>query len=199
LLDVIFDDDPADKVHAPIGQPVFTSQITPDELMQAYKEAYAVRWPHATYKTLKEIFTALKLEGIEVSERRKKKATMVAQAAAWLDGSMVVMPEHLGCLAHVLWNDHQEQPAKCARIVAKYANPAKPAIRQHRREAERIVETIDPYNGRAVQDACDKLEEIINELNKLVRPDLTDELIKEIDNSMVNMRAMLLKGRRAVR
>jgi MoxR-like ATPase len=61
--------------------------------------------------------------GIRPGDRRQRKSTRVAKAAAYLDGSGVVKPAHLECLGNVLWEDPIEHPAKCKEIVSRISNP----------------------------------------------------------------------------
>ena len=195
LLDVVFDDEPA-RTRAPIGKPEFAHKITPEELLQAHNEARAVTWTRPAYATFKQIFTELKAEGVVVSDRRKKKAEGVVQAAAWLAGSPVVHADHLAPLAYVLWDDHHEQPKKCAKIVAKHANPARIAVKQHRKEVDRLFESVDVRNIVSVQETCEKLDEIMVKLDNLKRVDMTADLVNEIEGRMSILRAKSLMPRR---
>ena len=103
--------------------PKLSTSITPAEVDQAHADAMALPWSKDGQEALETILRELAKEGIQPGDRRQFKAVACAQAFAWLNGAERVEPEHLEILAHVLWDDPQEQPEKVARVIARIANP----------------------------------------------------------------------------
>jgi hypothetical protein len=66
----------------------------------------------------------------------------VAKAAAWLDGADAVLPCHLEPLAHVLWDEPSEQPAKCAEVVGRIANPVGAEVNRILADADGVLATL---------------------------------------------------------
>ncbi len=64
---------------------------------------------------------------------------LAAQAYAWLCGAERVEPEHLEVLQHVLWDSPEEQPLKCAQVIARIANPPGMRIAGLLMEAEEVL------------------------------------------------------------
>ena len=88
------------------------------------------------------------------------KAVKVARAFAWLSGAEAVQPDHLEILAAVLWDDPQEQPATCARVIAKVANPVGMRVNSALIEAEQILAGCDVRKLDQAAKAAAQLAEI---------------------------------------
>lgn len=141
-----------------------STTLTPAELDAASCEADSLAWSPAAKEALEQIVQDLAKEGIRPSDRRQRKSVSAAQAFAWLAGALEVLPEHLEILAHVLWDDPQEQPDKAAQIVARIANPAGMKINSLLVECEAILAATDPKNLAQATLALTKLREIGNQL-----------------------------------
>src|SRR5262249_27627236 len=113
------------------------------------------------------ILRELGREGIQPGDRRQFKAVGAAQAFAYLNGSEQVEAEHLEVLASVLWDDPIEQPEKCARVVAKIANPVGMKVNGLLLEAEQILSSTDITNLAQAAAATTKLAEIEKTLASL--------------------------------
>ena len=83
-----------------------------------------------------------------------------AKAWAYLAGADRVEPSHLEVLRHVLWDDPDGQPAVCARVIAKVADP--PAMRAAGllAEAEEVMAGADPRDLTSAATAAAKLAEV---------------------------------------
>ena len=91
-------------------------------------------------------------------------AVAAARASAWLHGAERVEPERLEVLASVLWDDPQEQPAVCAKVIARVANPVGMRVNQLLLEAEQILAGADVRNLAEAAKAAAKLAEIDKQL-----------------------------------
>lgn len=109
------------------------------DLNAAHAAAMALPFSDAAKGTLANIFGELAAAGIRPSDRRCRKSTTVARAAAYLDGAASVESQHLECLGDVLWDDPAEQPQKCAEIVSKISNPVGARLNELIREVDEIV------------------------------------------------------------
>jgi len=78
-----------------------------------------------------------------------------------------VQPEHLALGQHLLWEDPQEQPQTCARVIARIANPASMRLNQLLLECEQIVNETDVKNLAQAATAAAKLGEIDRQLATL--------------------------------
>jgi MoxR-like ATPase len=123
-------------------EPKFSSHITLEEIDQAHAEAMQLPLSPEAKKALWQILEELDREGICPGDRRIKQSVPAVRAAAYLAGSQVVKPEHLEVLAHVLWIDPTEQPAKCQKIVSRIANPTGAKIMDLLGQVESIVEKV---------------------------------------------------------
>lgn len=151
-----------------------SERITPEEIDEARREASALTYSAEGREALLRILRELAKEGIRPSDRRKRKAAQIAKAAAWLDGSAEVRPEHLEILAFVLWDDPQEQPRKAAQIVGRIANPAAVRVAELSSEAEAIVGSIDVHDLSSTSTALAKLAEIDKQLGAIGTDRATD-------------------------
>lgn len=121
-------------------QPIYSCTISPQELHKAHEEALELPWEDDAKKALWAILEELSREKINPSDRRIKKSVGIARASAYLWGAQKVQPEHLEVLMHVLWDDPEEQPDKCERIVAKIANPLGAVVLELQSQAQDIEE-----------------------------------------------------------
>lgn len=142
-------------------RPAFKAKLTPADIEKAHEEAMALPVSDAAKKALWSILEELGKEGINPSDRRIYKSIGAARAYAYLCGAEEVRPEHLEILAHVLWDDPEEQPRKCAAVVAKVANPTGHQINSLLAQAEDVV-----AKNRA-EEAVPKLQAIIGRLGAI--------------------------------
>ena len=147
--------------------PKLSTSITPAEVDLAHADAMALPWSEDGREALEAILHDLSREGIRPGDRRQYKAVACAQAYAWLDGAERVGPGHLEVLAHVLWDDPQEQPLKVAQAIARIANPVGMRVNQLLLECEQIVSSADIRNLAQAATATAKLGEIARQLGTL--------------------------------
>lgn len=146
-------------------RPTFASTITPAEIDQAHAEAMALPWTDRAREAFEKIVDELAKEGIQPGDRRQFKSVGACQAYAYLAGATQVETDHLEILAHTLWDDPAEQPEKCAKVVARVANPTGMAINDCLMRAEGILSAATDNLSRA--EAVKKLEAVVKELERL--------------------------------
>ena len=147
--------------------PTLTTTITPIEVEAAHFEAMSLPWSADATDAMETVIRELAKEGVQPGDRRQVKAVSAARAYAWLHGAEQVEPEHLEVLASVLWDDPVEQPAKCAQVIAKVANPAGMRVNQFLLEVEQILAGADVRDLTAAAKAAAKLAEIDRQLSTL--------------------------------
>src|SRR5262245_61928944 len=147
--------------------PSLSTSVTPAEIDRADEEACALPWSVEAKEALEAILRELAKEGVVPGDRRQFKAVKVARAFAWLCGTSRVEPEHLEVLQHVLWDDPQEQPLKCAQVIARIANPAGMRVNQLLLECEQVLAATDVRNLAQAATATAKLQEIDKQLGAL--------------------------------
>jgi MoxR-like ATPase len=147
--------------------PRLSASITPAEIDQAHADALALPWTGEAKQALEAILRELAKEGIQPGDRRQFKSVAAAQAFAYLCGAGRVEPEHLEVLAHTLWEDPEEQPAKAAGVVARVANPAGLQVNSLLVEVEQVLAATDPRNLAQAASAASKLQEIHKKLGAL--------------------------------
>ena len=140
--------------------PTLSTSITPVEVEAAHFEAMSLPWSAEASEALETVIRELAREGVQPGDRRQVKAVAAARASAWLHGAEQVEPEHLEVLASVLWDDPQEQPAVCARVIAKVANPVGMRVNQLLLEVEQILAGADVRNLAEAAKAAAKLTEV---------------------------------------
>ncbi len=168
--------------------PKFTSTITVAELDQATRESKSLPFPTAAVDAYKAILQTLAGEGIIPSDRRQGKAISVVRAYAYIKGHTQVEVGDLEVLAHVLWDDPQEQPAKVAQVVGKIANPVGQIVNSLLLEIEQITLGLNPKNPAQLIPAIGKLREIGDKLNVLAggaRLDKAKTHLKNTVNSLL--------------
>ena len=84
--------------------------VTLEELCAAQAEAAALPIEPSVHASLADLREQLVGAGVSISDRRLIQCEAVLRAAAWLEGDPEVGPEHLACLAHVLWMRPPEIP-----------------------------------------------------------------------------------------
>lgn len=147
--------------------PRLSTTITPAEIEQAHEDALRLPWTDQSREMFETILRELAREGVQPGDRRQYKSVAACQAFAYVTGGDRVEPEHLEVLAHVLWDDPQEQPEKVAQVVAKIANPTGMRINQLLLECEQILAATDVRQLAQAASATAKLSEIDKKLAAL--------------------------------
>lgn len=147
--------------------PKLSTEINAEELAWASSEAARLPWSADGMEAMREILRQLASEGIVPGDRRQVKAVKVARAFAWLSGADEVKPDHLEILAAVLWDDPAEQPAKCAQVVAKVANPVGMQVSSLLVEAEGILAAVNVSRLDEAAKAAAQLGEIDRKLGAI--------------------------------
>jgi len=140
--------------------PRLSTRVTPAEIHEANRRANSLPWTDAAKQALEAILRELAKEGVRPGDRRQFKGVKAARAFAWLEGAERVEPEHLSVLQHVLWDAPEEQPAKCAKVIAKIANPVGMRVHQLLSECEQILASCEVKNLAQAATAAAKLGEI---------------------------------------
>src|SRR5262249_34842319 len=140
--------------------PKLSARITPEEVLHARDRAQLLPWSREGKEAMHAVLRELAKEGVRPSDRRQHKAVRAARAYAWLSGAEEVRPEHLEVLAHVLWDDPQEQPQVCARVIARVANPAGMRVNGLLLECEQVLAATNPRDLAQAATAAAKLGEI---------------------------------------
>lgn len=148
-------------------RPTFSTSITPAEIDTAHDEAMALPWTDKAREAFETIIERLAKEGIQPGDRRQFKSVAACQAFAYLCGASSVETDHLEILAHTLWDDPAEQPAKVAKIVVEVAAPLGMRVNGLLMQAEEIMATCDPRNVKSNAESVTKLQRIVAELNGL--------------------------------
>jgi MoxR-like ATPase len=147
--------------------PKLSTSITPAEVDRAHSDAMALPWTDEAKQALETVLRELAREGIQPGDRRQFKSVGAAQAFAYLCGADRVEPEHLEVLAHTLWEDPEEQPAKAAGVVARVANPAGMQVNSLLVEVEQVLAATDARNLAQAAGAAGKLQEVHKKLGGL--------------------------------
>lgn len=173
----------------------FSVSLTPAEILQARADAMQLPFTANAKDVLKNILVRLQGEGIKVGDRRMRWSVSVAKANAYLQGAQAVEPEHLEALAHVLWSEPVEQPAKAAALILKLANPAAAQITKYLGEAQDIVGSIakDADTGTIVAQAK-KLNEIKSKLEGLKDSDRKTVALEFINEHAKELQRQVLGG-----
>ena len=165
-------------------------KITLEELDTATKVVERYEMTKEARESFRTIIENLHAEGIFPGDRRMRKAVKAAKAYAFICQDVEVETKHLDILAHVLWNDPEEQPKKAARIIGVIANPTGTKITQLQEEMEDVVAKNTP------QEAVPKLKHIQAQLADLpMNPRKADAL--EYVADMIKDRYDAVIGRRS--
>ena len=140
--------------------PRLSTSITPEEIHKARADAMSLPWGNEAKQALEVILKELSKEGIQPGDRRQHKSVSAAQAFAYLNGAGEVECEHLEILASVLWDSPEEQPEKCASVIARIANPVGMKVNSMLMECEQILAGCDVRNLGQAATATAKLGEI---------------------------------------
>jgi MoxR-like ATPase len=143
------------------------AQITLAEWDTACKEVLRVELPQRVVEELLRLRTALKADGLVLSDRRWIALTRVLKAAAWLDDAPAVEFDHLSVLKYGLWN----KPEDRARIVAVLQTVDRSVVAQ---AIEIVDEALKAYANRptdaaAYQSALPQLADKVTEAGKRVQ------------------------------
>ncbi|MBU6430642.1 MAG: hypothetical protein KGR26_16610 [Cyanobacteria bacterium REEB65] len=149
------------------GVVTLSDSITAAEVDAAADAAKVLPWTDSAKDCLRTILRELAKEGVMPGDRRKFKAVGAARAYAYLTGSDRVRDEHLEVLAHVLWDDPQEQPAIAGKTIARIANPTGMKVNQFLMECEQILAATDTKNLAQATTATAKLQEIRKQLGDM--------------------------------
>lgn len=141
--------------------PQLSTTVTIKELETAKNRSEKIQFTEEAGDAFFKLYDELTKDGIQPGDRRLKQSVKAAQAYAYLEGADEVRPEHLQILEHILWTEPMEQPARCAKIVSKLANPILSQINDLRTQAESVFAKSTPT------DAVPKLQEIQKEILKL--------------------------------
>jgi MoxR-like ATPase len=152
-------------------KPVFPTKITIPEIEEAREFVKGFKFTHAAQEGFNRVIELLSQEGIKPGDRRQYKAIGACKAYAFLCGAgssdalsgPEVELEHLEILAHILWDDPNEQPKKCARIISKIANPVGSQVLDIIAQAQEIL----AKNTGA--DATNKLKDLKDRLKTTAR------------------------------
>ena len=147
--------------------PALSSAITAEEVDAAHAAARALPWSEDAVEAAELILRELAREGVQPGDRRQYKSVVAAQAYAFLCGADEVRTQHLEVLATVLWDDPVEQPEKCAKVVARIANPTGMRVNQLLLECEKILAATEVRNLGQAAAASTKLQEIEKQLGSL--------------------------------
>ncbi|UQA57116.1 AAA family ATPase [Polyangium aurulentum] len=143
------------------------AQITLAEWEAAAKEAQRVELPQRVVEEMLRLRTALKADGLVLSDRRWIALTRVLKAAAWLDDAQAVELDHLLVLKYGLWN----KPEDRARVVAVLQTVDRSVVAQ---AIDVVDEALKAYANRptdlaAYQAALPGLADKVTEAGKRVQ------------------------------
>lgn len=145
--------------------PQFRDTISLDELSTATEQAQLVPWSTAARESLGKILVELRKEGVNPGDRRKRKSVGIAQAYAWLNGAVEVVPEHLEILQHVLWDDPQEQPQKVVKVIGTVCQPLNMIVATALLQVEEILRQTNTKDLAQTASAVAKLTAVGAELS----------------------------------
>jgi MoxR-like ATPase len=138
-----------------------STEVTPQEIVQASKEVEQVGWTESAQDTFGQILSTLNMEGVFPGDRRIRKSVKACQAYAYLNGADEVERDHLEILRHTLWDDPKEQPEVTSKVVVKLANPVNAILTDKMLQAQEIAQKSAPAEVAA------KLSEILKEVELL--------------------------------
>ncbi|UQA61398.1 AAA family ATPase [Polyangium aurulentum] len=143
------------------------AQIGLAEWEAAAKEAQRVELPQRVVEEMLRLRTALKADGLVLSDRRWIALTRVLKAAAWLDDAQAVELDHLSVLKYGLWN----KPEDRARVVAVLQTVDRSVVAQ---AIDVVDEALKAYANRptdaaAYQTTLPQLADKVTEAGKRVQ------------------------------
>lgn len=175
--------------------PKLTTRITPDEVVVAREQAKSLPFTDEAKDTLLEILRELAKEGILPGDRRKRWSVEAVRGYSFLLGAGKVEKEHLEILAHTLWYDPREQPAKTGKIVATLSNPVGLEAANKLAEAKDALSGMDFRRLESVLATTSKLELIQKDLEKLGKNNpRVQTAIEYVGNKLTKIRTDLVKS-----
>lgn len=144
-----------------------SSTISRPEIELARECAKSLEYTPEAKQGLEQIIAQLRSEGICPGDRRLRKATNIARAFAYICGAEEVVPDHLGILADVLWEDPVEQPKTCRNVIGKIANPSGLIVNQLLAECQQVIRECNVGDMTSAAAASKKLGEISKKANGL--------------------------------
>lgn len=146
--------------------PKFPDTISRDEVAAAQAACARLPWAAGATDGMLAILEELHREGVRPGDRRTFKSRQAVRAAAWLDGSDRVEVRHLEVLGVTLWDDPQEQPDVCARVVLRHAAPVKLKAAELLRQAVSVADAVAGDRAKAIP-AVPKLQAVQSDLAAL--------------------------------
>ncbi|MDC0743203.1 AAA family ATPase [Polyangium mundeleinium] len=143
------------------------AQIALAEWDAACKDVQRLEVPQRVVEELLRLRTALKADGLVLSDRRWIALTRVLKAAAWLDDAPTVELDHLSVLKYGLWN----KPEDRARVVAVLQTVDRSVVAQ---AIDIVDEALRGYANRptepaSYQSALPQLADKVTEAGKRVQ------------------------------
>lgn len=131
-----------------------------DEVRLAQNEAAHVKVPNTLFEAMLTIRSELADHDIHPSDRRFYDSLRVVRAEAWLEGCETAEPEHLRCLADILWS-HPDQIPTVNHTVDSVLEPLVSA-------ADDLLRAIRALNRQIRKDIDDETERqaLANELHR---------------------------------
>lgn len=183
-------------------QASFPCKITPEEIRGANQASRQLPFSDDANRALWDIVAELhNNQGIRPSDRRIGKSIGAARANAYLNGGKEVLPEHLEVLAHVLWDDPEEQPIKCEKVVARIANPLGARVLDLQRQAQDVEDQAekqlkDLSSAHDREGVCrgvlSKLGEIQQELKILKQNVRRDQVLDYVTDAVKTWNCKLI-------
>ena len=146
--------------------------LGPGDLAELQRAAAAVEVPDNVLRDIIEIRRSLNAEGVIASDRRYRQAVDVLRAVALLDGRSRAASADLRWLAHVLWNDPEEQ-GTVAQAIATVSTGFVEEAQRLAIQAEEVQAYAlrlwpdEEARGRAVLEAHTKLQHIVKRLEAI--------------------------------
>jgi len=103
--------------------------LTVAEWDAACADAATIHVPDAIVDAVVKLQSQLGAKGIVISDRRIGQCYGLLKAAAWLDGSAQVEPDHLNALRFALWSKAEDVPVVTALLDTLDMGPAREALR----------------------------------------------------------------------
>lgn len=175
--------------------PKLSTRITPDEVAAARDQAKSLAFSDEAKDTLLEILRELAKEGILPGDRRKRWSVEAVRGYSFLLGANRVEKEHLEILAHTLWYDPREQPAKAGKIVATLSNPVGLEAANKLAEAKDALVGMDFRRLESVLATTSKLEAVHKDLEKLGKNNPRVQAAMDyVSKKLTKIRADLVKS-----
>ena len=148
----------------PDHTPRLPGTIAPAEVEAARRAAAALPWSGAAKEALGAVLAELAKEGVRPGDRRQFKTVGAVRAFAWLDGAGRGAARAPGGRAALPVGRARGAAARCARVIAKIANPTGMRVTQLLLEVESVLAATDVRNLADAAKAAAKLGEIDRQL-----------------------------------